>query len=213
MHPKYHYLRLVRPQDTRYRENEALHSTRRFRYKDYQGPTEDQRFTQEFEEAARSWLGVYREICDSRVLAYDIFDHNSRMFFAAYREIDAVEGAPDNPRRIFEVKTSINRNAATKARKQVRKALGVMRTRWPEVQGCIVLADLASTRTPPAKWLTSPQDLGDGLQTIYLDSEAVQTIYLSHHPKPNPELLAHALEVAYDRVSQRSANSLSASTP
>ena len=109
--------------------------------------THRNRLSYTLEEAVQHWLGSQADCVSNPVLAYKKQDHGFG-FNDVFRELDAVLYENSTPRCFVEFKSSSNLKPVSKGRKQLHLSLSIARRKWPDIEGCVIMAHFNLDETP-----------------------------------------------------------------
>lgn len=136
---------LVRIDDPTYLEEMSRQAAAHRRLGPRQDPGDLYRASGLVEAAVRAWLGERVPLMDERILDTDLLPQGERAYVRRFQELDAVIGRAGEPERVVEMKFSANGGAVRRGLSQLGRARAILRHRWPDVAGLLILVEANRT--------------------------------------------------------------------
>jgi len=138
-------VQLVRIDDPTYLEEMSRQAVAHRRLGPRQDPGDLYRASSVVETAVRAWLGVRLPLLDERVIDADVLPTGERAYVRRFQELDAVVGRSGIPECVVEMKFSASGGAVRRGLAQLGRARAVLRHRWPDVSGLLILVEANRT--------------------------------------------------------------------
>ncbi|MET1231710.1 MAG: hypothetical protein ABWY52_02520 [Candidatus Limnocylindrales bacterium] len=136
---------LVRVDDPAYVEEMSRQAAAHRRLGPRQDPGDLYRASGLVEAAVRTWLGERLPLLDERIIDAELLPPGERAYVRRFQELDAVIGRAGEPERVVEMKFSANGGAVRRGISQLGRARALLRHRWPDVAGLLVLVEANRT--------------------------------------------------------------------
>jgi hypothetical protein len=136
---------LVRVDDPAYVEEMSRQAAAHRRLGPRQDPGDLYRASRLVETAVRTWLAERLPLLDERIIDAELLPPGERAYVRRFQELDAVIGHAGEPERVVEMKFSANGSAVRRGISQLGRARALLRYRWPDVAGLLILVEANRT--------------------------------------------------------------------
>lgn len=153
------FIALVSPDDDPYRAFCAERAQANLKLRDKLEPSAMMRLSALLERVAQEWLSSVVTLQDERIL-YAQSARSRGRYQDTYLELDAVETDGDSPVRVFEIKVTSSSTALRKGRAQIERSVALLRQKWLDVRGMVVIVDMLPEGIEELESVPSPLDEG-----------------------------------------------------